>query len=66
MDSATFAGRTPVFIGDDTTDEDGMRAAIARGGFGVKVGDGDTLARYRLSDVAAVHDWLSSFLGIPA
>jgi trehalose 6-phosphate phosphatase len=66
MDSEPFAGRTPVFVGDDTTDEDGIRAAIDRGGFGVKVGDGPTLARYRLPDVPAVHDWLTSLLGIPA
>jgi trehalose 6-phosphate phosphatase len=66
MESATFRGRTPVFIGDDVTDEDGMRAAIARGGFGIKVGDGASLARYRLPDVPSVHQWLASLLGIPA
>jgi len=66
MDSPTFRGRTPVFIGDDVTDEDGMRAAIDRGGFGIKVGEGDSLARYRLPDVAAVHAWLASLLEIPA
>lgn len=65
MDSETFAGRTPVFIGDDVTDEDGMRAAIARGGFGIKVGDGPSLARYRLPDVPSVHDWLASLLETP-
>jgi trehalose 6-phosphate phosphatase len=32
-----FAGRVPVFIGDDVTDEDGMRAARAHGGFGYRV-----------------------------
>lgn len=58
MASAPFAGRTPIFIGDDTTDEDGMRAAQAAGGFGIKVGDGETCAKYRLPDVPAVHTWL--------
>ena len=53
-----FEGRTPVFVGDDVTDEDGIRAAEAAGGFGIKVGDGPTLATYRLADVAAVHQWL--------
>ena len=32
-----FAGRLPVFIGDDTTDEDGMRAARSLGGAGLRV-----------------------------
>lgn len=53
-----FAGRTPVFIGDDVTDEDGMRAAAKLGGFGIKVGEGESAARYRLPDVAAVHRYL--------
>lgn len=54
-----FAGRLPVFIGDDSTDEDGFRAAADSGGFGIKVGAGETAARYRLADVAAVHGWLA-------
>lgn len=54
-----FSGRKPVFIGDDTTDEDGFEAATAAGGFGVKIGDGRTAALYRLPDVAAVHEWLA-------
>ncbi|MFT4046872.1 MAG: trehalose-phosphatase [Solimonas sp.] len=54
-----FNGRRPVFVGDDTTDEDGFTAAAARGGFGIKVGDGETGAQYRLDDVDAVHRWLA-------
>jgi trehalose 6-phosphate phosphatase len=54
-----FAGRLPVFTGDDTTDEDGFRAAAQAGGFGVKVGPGATAAAYRLPDVSAVHRWLA-------
>ncbi|NKF22257.1 trehalose-phosphatase [Solimonas marina] len=53
-----FRGRRPVFIGDDTTDEDGFDEAASRGGYGIKVGDGETRARYRLESVAAVHEWL--------
>ncbi len=34
-----FLGRIPVFIGDDVTDEDGMRAAHALGGTGLRVQD---------------------------
>ncbi len=32
-----FAGRLPVFVGDDVTDEDGIAAAIALGGVGLRV-----------------------------
>ncbi len=56
-----FVDRTPIFIGDDTTDEDGMRAAQSAGGFGVKVGDGPSCAFHRVPDVAAVHAYLDAF-----
>jgi trehalose 6-phosphate phosphatase len=49
----------PVFIGDDVTDEAGIRAASDLGGFGIRVGGGDSVARYRLDDPAAVHRYLS-------
>ena len=38
METSPFKGRMPVFVGDDVTDEDGMRAARAMGGLGLKVG----------------------------
>ena len=34
-----FAGRLPVFVGDDVTDEDGIAAALALGGVGLRVPD---------------------------
>lgn len=39
MRRAPFAGRVPVFIGDDVTDEDGMAAARRLGGVGLRVDD---------------------------
>ncbi len=39
MQDAPFAGRRPVFIGDDVTDEDGMRAAQGLQGAGLRVPD---------------------------
>lgn len=38
MRAAPFAGRRPVFIGDDVTDEEGMQAARDFGGLGLHVG----------------------------
>ncbi|WP_428391927.1 trehalose-phosphatase [Lichenicoccus sp.] len=32
-----FVGRKPVFVGDDVTDEDGIRAAVALGGVGYRI-----------------------------
>ncbi len=58
-----FAGRRPVFVGDDVTDEDGFDAVTAVGGHGVLVGPGrSTGARYRLPSVRAVHAWLRDSL----
>ena len=57
-----FAGRKPVFVGDDRTDEDGFRAALVMGGHGVKVGPEPSIARYRLASVEAVHAWLGASL----
>ncbi|ADZ69183.1 HAD-superfamily hydrolase, subfamily IIB [Polymorphum gilvum SL003B-26A1] len=60
MAHAPFEGRVPVYVGDDVTDEDGMRAALAAGGLAIKVGAGESCASYRLADVAAVHAWLET------
>jgi trehalose 6-phosphate phosphatase len=55
MDHAPFAGRLPVFIGDDTTDEPAIAKAKALGGMGLHVQHdfgGQT---------QAVRDWLAAY-----
>ena len=59
MQTDPFAGSTPIFVGDDVTDEDGMRGAIEFAGFGIAVGERPSeAARYHLPTVEAVHAWL--------
>lgn len=59
MQEAPFQGRTPVFFGDDTTDESGFTAVQRMQGVAVKVGNGPSGALHRLADPAAVHRWLA-------
>ncbi|GGK28195.1 trehalose-phosphatase [Salinarimonas ramus] len=55
MESAPYAGRRPVFIGDDLTDENGFETVNRLGGVAVRIGDGDTCASHRLPDVPALY-----------
>ena len=56
MDTDPFAGRVPLFIGDDLTDEHGFETVVALDGLAIKVGDASepTIAPYRVVDVIAV------------
>ncbi|MCY1166130.1 MAG: trehalose-phosphatase [Pseudomonadota bacterium] len=60
MSLPPFAGRVPVFAGDDTTDEAGFAAVQAMGGQGIKVGAGDSLAEHRCASPARLRQWLQS------
>jgi trehalose 6-phosphate phosphatase len=65
MAEPPFIGRRPVFVGDDTTDEDGFREIRKRGGFAVRVGSArETVAQYALPSVTAVLAWLAKS-GLP-
>ena len=58
MQQSPFAGRLPVFAGDDTTDETGFAAINALGGNSLKVGAGVTLAFLRCAAPLDVRNWL--------
>ena len=63
MSEATFAGSTPIFVGDDLTDEAGFEAVAKLGGFGVIVGPRVPSAAFaRLASPADVMTWISDSL----
>jgi len=63
MSAAPFAGRVPVFVGDDRTDEDGFAAAIARGGRAIKVGEPKgSVAPWHVEAPQQLHHWLERSL----
>ena len=52
-----FSGRTPVFVGDDLTDQDGFRWVEDQGGISVAVGE-RVHGQYCLENASAVRGWL--------
>jgi trehalose 6-phosphate phosphatase len=60
MAEPPFRGRTPVFAGDDRTDEQGFAAVNRLGGHSIHVGEQASGARHRLASPAAVREWLAA------
>jgi trehalose 6-phosphate phosphatase len=58
-----FAGRTPVYLGDDLTDEHAFAAVNAGDGISIRVGGREpSAARFMLDNPAAVQTWLDAVL----
>jgi trehalose 6-phosphate phosphatase len=63
MREAPFAGRTPVFVGDDLTDEPGLRFAERAGGVSIAVGD-RLRGQWRLQNPLEVRRWLAAIAAL--
>ena len=61
---APFAGRTPVVVGDDLTDQAGFRLVEALGGISIAVGH-RVRGQWRFDNPAAVRQWLASIAALP-
>lgn len=63
MGRSPFAGRVPVFVGDDRTDEAGFAAVNERGGHSIHVGDPtESIARFSLRSSGAVREWIAGLV----
>jgi trehalose 6-phosphate phosphatase len=63
MAEPPFRGRVPVFVGDDTTDEDGFGEVNRMGGVSIRIGGpAPTAAVYALPSVSAALEWLAGSL----
>ena len=63
LEEPPFFGKTPIFIGDDRSDEDGFKMVNERGGLSILVSHkSPSEARWRLDDVSEVKIWLAAFV----
>jgi trehalose 6-phosphate phosphatase len=58
-----YRGRTPVFVGDDLTDEHGFDAVNQAGGISVRIGPGPSIAKARLDTPSDLHRCLERWAG---
>ena len=58
LEERPFKGRTPIFAGDDVTDEPGFVTVNARDGLSIKIGEDATAAKYRAANIVQLRNWL--------
>ncbi|HEX4152539.1 MAG TPA: trehalose-phosphatase [Steroidobacteraceae bacterium] len=63
MREAPFRGRTPVFVGDDLTDEPGLRYVERAGGVSIAVGGGIE-GQWKFDDPQRVRHWLAAIAAL--
>jgi trehalose 6-phosphate phosphatase len=63
MAEPPFSGRTPVFVGDDLTDQDGFQMVEDHGGISIAVGD-RVRGQFHLENPAAVRSWLQAIAAL--
>ena len=62
LSTPAFRGRTPIFVGDDVTDERGFEVVAARGGYAFSVGGWRRGAIATFPHPGAVRDWLAEYV----
>ena len=62
MERQPFQGRTPIYVGDDTTDEAAFRVVNAMDGLSIKIGEGPTEAKHAFTSAARLFAWLGERL----
>jgi trehalose 6-phosphate phosphatase len=63
MSEPPFSGRTPVFVGDDLTDQDALRTVEDEGGISIAVGE-RVRGQFRVESASDVRTWLRSIAAL--